>query len=82
MEENPDVDFITKEIKGEADKTLETPRVNEFRDYMINKNRGETMQQGTDSEFEAVQSRQKAAADVLSGKYGKGGVVSFAPYLR
>ena len=82
VQKNPGVEFMRKEIEGEADITLETPRVKEFRDYMINKNRGETMQQGTDSEFEAVQSIQKAAADVLSGKYGKGGVVSFAPYLR
>ena len=82
VQKNPGVEFMRKEIEGEADKTLETPRVKEFRDYMINKNRGETMRQGTDSEFEAVQSIQKAATDVLSGKYGKGGVVSFAPYLR
>ena len=82
VEQNPGVEFMRKELEGDTESTLETPRVNEFRDYMINKNRGETMRQGTDSEFEAVQSIQKAATDVLSGKYGKGGVVSFAPYLR
>ncbi|MCW4031519.1 MAG: lytic transglycosylase domain-containing protein [Candidatus Bathyarchaeota archaeon] len=76
VKQNPGVEFMRKEIEGDADITLETPRVKEFRDYMINKNRGETMQQGTDSEFEAVQSIQKAAADVLSGKYGKGGEVT------
>ena len=82
VRKNPGVEFMRKELEGEVETTLETPRVKEFRDYMINKNRGETMRQGTDSEFEAVQSIQKAATDVLSGKYGKGGVVSFAPYLR
>ena len=75
VRKNPGVEFMRKELEGEVETTLETPRVKEFRDYMINKNRGETMQQGTDSEFEAVQSIQKAAADVLSGKYGKGGEV-------
>ena len=75
VRKNPGVEFMRKELEGEVDTTLETPRVKEFRDYMINKNRGETMRQGTDSEFEAVQSIQKAAADVLSGKYGKGGEV-------
>lgn len=65
--ENPGVEFRASEVRPNVEDTLETPRVNEFRDYMINKNRGETMQQGTDSEFEAVRNIQNAAADVLGG---------------
>jgi hypothetical protein len=65
--DNPGVEFRVSEIRPNLDATLETPRAIEFRDYMINKNRGETMQQGTDVEFEAVRRLQEAASDVLSG---------------
>jgi len=74
-EENPGVTFEAQEIRPRLDRTIETPRVNEFRDYMINKNRGETMQQGTDAEFEAVRNIQNAAADVLAGRYASGGEI-------
>ena len=74
-EENPGVTFEAQEIRPNLERTIETPRVSEFRDYMINKNRGETMQQGTDAEFEAVRNIQNAAADVLAGRYATGGEV-------
>lgn len=65
--QNPGVEFRAQEIRPNLDSTFETPRAIEFRDYMINKNRGETMQQGTDAEFEAVLRLQDAASDVLAG---------------
>jgi len=73
--DNPGVEFRVSEVRPNLDATLETPRAIEFRDYMINKNRGETMQQGTDAEFEAVRNIQDAASDVLAGRYANGGLV-------
>ena len=74
--ENPGVEVMASEIRPNLEDTLETPRVKEFRDYMINKLRGETMRDGTDAEFEAVRAIQNAASDVLVGKYATGGRVS------
>jgi len=74
--ENPGVEFRASEIRPDVEDTLETPRVKEFRDYMINKLRGETMRDGTDAEFEAVRAIQNAASDVLVGKYATGGRVT------
>ena len=74
--ENPGVEFRASKIFRDVEGTLETPRVKEFRDYMINKLRGEAMRDGTDAEFEAVRAIQNAASDVLVGKYATGGRVS------
>ena len=74
--ENPGVEFRASEVRPNLDATLETPRAIEFRDYMINKNRGETMRGGTDAEFEAVRAIQNAASDILVGKYATGGRVT------
>jgi hypothetical protein len=74
--ENPGVEFRASEIRPDVEDTLETPRVKEFRDYMINKLRGEAMRDGTDAEFEAVRAIQNAASDVLVGKYATGGCVT------
>jgi hypothetical protein len=74
--ENPGVEFRASEVRPNVEDTIETPRVNEFRDYMINKLRGETMRGGTDAEFEAVRAIQNAASDILVGKYATGGRVT------
>ena len=67
IRQNPDLEYEANTITRNLDDTLETPRVLEFRDYMINKNRGESPSR--DPYFEGVLGFQEAASDALAGKY-------------
>ena len=67
IRQNPDLEYEVNTVTRNLDDDLETPRVLEFRDYMINKNRGESPSR--DPYFEGVLGFQEAASDALAGKY-------------
>ena len=84
IRQNPDLEYTANTVTRNLEDTLETPRVAEFRDYMVNKNRGETPPR--DPYFESVLSLQEAASDALKGKYfgyaNGGGVASLNSVAR
>jgi hypothetical protein len=83
IRQNPDLEYEANTVTRNLEDTLETPRVLEFRDYMINKNRGESPSR--DPYFEGVLGFQEAASDALTGKYfgyANGGAADISEYRK